>query len=87
MLIVIYMDYGRVRFNMDIKKKIDEIVDKVKNDKDFANKFKNNPIEAVESVIGVDLPDDQINKVVDAVKTKIKIDDSGIIGKVTGLFK
>ena len=87
MLIVIYMDYGRVRFNMDIKKKIDEIVDKVKNDKDFANKFKSNPIEAVESVIGVDLPDDQINKVVDAVKTKIKIDDSGIIGKVTGLFK
>lgn len=71
----------------DIKKKIDEIVDKVKNDKDFANKFKSNPIEAVESVIGVDLPDDQINKVVDAVKTKIKIDDSGIIGKVTGLFK
>jgi len=71
----------------DIKKKIDEIVDKVKNDKDFANKFKENPVTAVESVIGVDLPDDQINKVVDAVKTKIKIDDSGIIGKVTGLFK
>lgn len=72
---------------MDIKKKIDEIVDKVKNDKDFAEKFKNNPIEAVESVIGVDLPDDKINEVVSAVKTKIKIDDSGIIGKVTGLFK
>lgn len=72
---------------MDIKKKIDEIVDKVKNDKDFADKFKNNPIEAVESVIGVDLPDDKINEVVSAVKTKIKIDDSGIIGKVTGLFK
>ena len=84
---VIYMDYGRVRFKMDIKKKIDEIVDKVKNDKDFAHKFKSNPIEAVESVIGVDLPDDKINEVVNAVKAKIKIDDSGIIGKVTGLFK
>ena len=84
---VIYMDYGRVRFKMDIKKKIDEIVDKVKNDKEFASKFKSNPIEAVESVIGVDLPDDKINEVVNAVKAKIKIDDSGIIGKVTGLFK
>jgi predicted RNA-binding protein with EMAP domain len=71
----------------DIKKKIDEIVDKVKNDKDFAKKFKENPIEAVESVIGVDLPDDKINEIVTAVKTKINIDDSGIIGKVTGLFK
>lgn len=72
---------------MDIKKKIDEIVDKVKNDKEFANKFKSNPIEAVEGVIGVDLPDDKINEIVTAVKAKIKIDDSGIIGKVTGLFK
>lgn len=71
----------------DIKKKIDEIVDKVKNDKDFANKFKENPVAAVESVIGVDLPDDKINDIVTAVKTKINIDDSGIIGKVTGLFK
>ena len=71
----------------DIKKKIDEIVDKVKNDKDFANKFKENPVTAVESVIGVVLPDDKINDIVTAVKTKINIDDSGIIGKVTGLFK
>ena len=72
---------------MDIKGKINEIVDKVKNDKDFAKKFKDNPVSAVESVIGVDLPDDKINEIVTAVKAKIKIDDSGIVGKVAGLFK
>jgi len=70
---------------MDIKGKINEIVDKVKNDKDFANKFKSEPIKAVEGVIGVDLPDDQINKIVDGVKAKINVD--GAIGKITGLFK
>ena len=70
---------------MDIKGKIDEIVDKVKNDKDFASKFKSEPIKAVEEVIGVDLPDDQINKIIDGVKAKINVD--GVVGKITGLFK
>lgn len=69
---------------MDIKAKIDEIVNKVKNDKDFGKKFKDSPIKAVEGVVGVDLPDDQIEKVVDGVKAKIKLDDIG--DKVGGLL-
>ncbi len=69
---------------MDIKAKIDEIVDKVKNDKDFANKFKESPVKAVEGVIGVDLPDDKIEAVVDGVKAKVSVDD--IKDKIGGLF-
>ncbi len=69
----------------ELKKKVEEIVNKVKNDGDFANKFKSNPVEAVESVVGVDLPDDQINNVVEMVKAKVNI-DNGIVGKITGLF-
>ena len=69
---------------MDIKAKIDEIVDKVKNDKNFAEKFKSEPIKAVEDVIGVDLPDDQIKSVVDGVKAKVNLD--GIADKIGGLF-
>ncbi len=80
------MDEGVIIMD-DIKKKIDEIVNKVKNDKDFANKFKENPVKAVEEIVGVDLPEDKINEIVTAVKTKIKLDDSGIVGKVTSLFK
>ena len=57
--------------DMDMKGKIEEIVSKVKNDKDFAAKFTSNPIQAVESIIGMDLPDDQIKSVVDGVKAKI----------------
>ena len=71
----------------EIKKKAEEIVNKVKSDGEFANKFQSNPIEAVEGVIGVDLPDDQINQVVNIVKAKIGIDNSqGIASKITGLF-
>lgn len=72
---------------MDIKAKIDELVSKVKNDKDFAGKFKSDPVKAVEGVIGIDLPDDQINKIVDGVKAKVSLDDigdklGGLLGKL-----
>lgn len=70
---------------MDIKAKIDELVSKVKNDKEFSKKFKENPTKAVESVLGIDLPDEQINKIIDGIKAKISIDD--IAGKLGGLFK
>ncbi len=69
---------------MDIKAKIDEIVNKVKNDKDFAAKFQKEPIKAVEDVIGIDLPDDVINNVIDGVKSKVSFD--GIADKLGGLF-
>ncbi len=69
---------------MDIKAKIDEVVDKVKSDPDFASKFKSEPIKAVENVLGVDLPDDAIRQVVDGVKAKINL--GGIADKIGGLF-
>ncbi len=69
---------------MDIKAKIEEIVNKVKNDKNFAAEFSADPVKAVENVLGVDLPDDQINKLIDGVKAKIKAED--VMGKVGGLF-
>ncbi len=69
---------------MDIKAKIDEIVEKVKSDGNFAEKFKSDPIKAVEDVLGVDLPDDVIKNVIDGVKSKINIDD--IKDKIGGLF-
>lgn len=60
---------------MDIKAKIDEIVKKVQSEPDFAKDFQSNPVAAVEKVLGVDLPDDVINNVIDGVKSKISFDD------------
>ena len=72
---------------MDIKRKIEEIVEKVKGDKDFAAKFNEDPIKAVESVLGVDLPDDQVKKLVDGVKAKLGADKAGgLFDKVKKLF-
>lgn len=76
---------------MDIKAKIEELVEKIKNDKDIAAKFKNDPIKTVEELIGIDLPNDQIEKIVDGVKAKIDLDDLGgklgaIGSKLGGLF-
>lgn len=70
----------------NIKEKIEEIVNKVKNDKDFAKKFQEEPIKALEDVIGVSLPDDKINEIINTVKAKIKLDDSKIVDKIKGLF-
>ena len=69
---------------MDIKAKIDEVVNKVKSDEGFADKFQKEPVKAVEDVVGVDLPDDVINNVIEGVKAKINV--GGIADKLGGLF-
>ena len=69
---------------IDIKKIIEDIIAKIKGDKDIGEKFQKNPTKTVEGLIGVDLPDDQVNAVVEGVKAKINLDD--ITGKLGGLF-
>lgn len=76
---------------MDIKAKIDEVVAKVKADENFAQKFRSEPIKAVEDVLGVDLPDDIIQKIIDGVKAKIDLSGvadklGGVADKLGGLF-
>jgi len=70
-----------------IKDKVDEIVDKIKNDKTIADKFQKDPVGTVEGLLGIDLPNDQIEKLVDAVKAKISIDKvQDTLGGLKGLF-
>jgi len=59
---------------MDIKAQIEKVVETVTKDKDLLSQFQTEPIKAVEKVIGIDLPDEIINKVVDGVKAKITVD-------------
>lgn len=70
--------------NMDIKAKIEELVEKIKNDKDLASKFQKDPIGTVEKLLGVDLPNDQIEKLVEGIQAKISLDKLG--GMLGGLF-
>lgn len=61
---------------MDVKAKIEEIVAKVQKDPKLMEQFKKEPVKAVESVIGVDLPDDVVKNIVDGVKAKMTIDNA-----------
>ena len=75
----------------DIKKMIEKVIAKIKGDEGFANSFKSDPIKAVESVLGVDLPDDTIKGVVDGVKAKLTSDKisseaSSVVDKIKDLF-
>ncbi len=76
---------------MDIKVKIEELVNKIKGDKNLLESFKKDPIKTVEKLLGIDLPDDQLEKLVEGIKAKISLDDlgdklSGLGGKLGGLF-
>lgn len=70
-----------------LKDKIEEIVEKIKTDKDIAAKFQRDPIALVEELLGVDLPNDQLESVVNAIKAKVDLDKvSGLLGGLGGLF-
>ena len=69
---------------MDIKEKIEELVEKIKNDDDLLKNFKEEPVKTIEKLIGIDLPDDQIEKLIDGIKVKLTFDNvSDLLG---GLF-
>lgn len=69
---------------MDIKAKIEELSEKIKNDKSLKEDFKKDPANCVKKLIGVDIPTDKLDEVVDCVKAKIKLD--GIGDKIGGIF-
>lgn len=69
---------------MDIKEKALEIVSKLKNDPKLLEKFNRNPAEVVEELLGVQLPEAEINKAVDLIKTKLDLDKAGAF--LGGLF-
>ena len=72
---------------MDIKEKIEELVEKIKTDEALQAKFKSNPIEAVEELLGVDIPDGTVEKIVDGIKAKLTADKVGdVLGGIKKLF-
>ena len=72
---------------MDIKAKIEQAVKKLLSDKDLMAKFEKNPASVIEELIGVDLPDDQVNQLIDGIKAKLSLDKLGsALGGLGGLF-
>ena len=72
---------------MDIKAKIEEVVKKLMNDKNLMTKFERNPVSVIEELIGIDLPDQQVNQLIEGIRAKIKLDQVGdVLGGIGKLF-
>lgn len=73
---------------MDVKEQITKAVDKITKDKKLQEQFQKEPVKALESVLGVDLPDNVVNQVIDGVKAKLTVDKvSGAVDSLKGLLK
>ena len=73
---------------LDIKELIEEMVKKIASDETLKKKFMAEPIAVLEKLLGVDLPEDKLEKLADGIKAKLAVDDIGdALGALGGLFK
>ena len=82
---------------MDIQKIISDVIIRLASKPDLIQSFLSNPVATLEKTLGIDLPDEQINQVIEGVKGqldlgKLGLDDLnvgkavGILGKLKGMF-
>ena len=72
----------------DIKNMAEELVEKIQSNPQLLKEFKEKPVQVLEKLMGIDLPDDQIEKLVELIKAKIDLDKAGELLKgLGGLFK
>ena len=72
---------------MDIQMLIVKAVKELTENEELLRAFNKNPGKTLEKLLGVDLPDEQINAVVAGVKAKLGLDDvMDVAGKLMGLF-
>ena len=69
---------------INIKEKINQIVTRLKNDEDLLEKFNKNPASVIEEYVGIDLPDEQVNQLVEGIKAQLTLEKLG--GALGGLF-
>lgn len=72
---------------MDIKEKISDIVEELTKNKSLKEDFEKEPVKVIEKLVGVDLPDDVVEKLIDGVKAKLTVDNvSKAADALKGLF-
>ncbi|MCI8864830.1 MAG: hypothetical protein HFG60_06015 [Lachnospiraceae bacterium] len=69
---------------MDIKSQINKIVEEVSKNPNMKEQFEKEPVKVIEKIIGVDLPDDMVLKIIDGVKANLTINN---VSKVTDVLK
>ncbi len=72
---------------MDIKEKIESVVEKILKDPNIKEQFEKEPVKVIENILGVDLPDDVVEKIIEGVKAKLTVDTlSDVAGALKKLF-
>ena len=72
----------------NIKELIEKVVDAIKDNDKIKEQFEKEPVKVIEKFLGVDLPDDIVEKVIDGVKAKITLDQvADVADALKGLFK
>lgn len=72
---------------MEVKEKIEKVVKKLLSDKNLMDKFNRNPVKVIEDLLGVELPDDLVNQIIEGVKAKINLEKVGdALNALGGLF-
>lgn len=68
---------------MDIKAKIEEIIQKLTKDPSLMDKFKADPIAAIKELVGAEATQEQLNELVSGVSAKIgSAKSEGIVEEV-----
>ena len=67
---------------MDIKKIISDIIEKLKSNPDAVRGLQSEPTKTIKDLTGIDVPEDQVNAVVDGIKEKL---GGGLGDKLDGL--
>ena len=59
---------------MDIKEKIEELWEKLTADDGILEQFTDAPVQTVEKLLGIDLPDEKIREIAAAIKAKLDLE-------------
>ena len=76
----------------NLEQLIDQVVEKLTGNKNTVAQFKKDPMGTVKKILGnIDLDNEMLEKIVEAVKGKINLDEltgkaGGILGALKGLF-
>ncbi|MCI9321394.1 MAG: hypothetical protein HFH05_15215 [Lachnospiraceae bacterium] len=72
---------------MDIKEQITKVVERIAKDKNLQEQFQKEPVKALENVLGVDLPDEIVEQIINGVKAKLTADKvSDAVDSIKNLF-
>ena len=71
---------------MDIKEQINKVVEEISKNPNIKEQFEKEPVKLIEKLIGVDLPDEIVTKIIDGVKAKLTLDGVSKVADASECF-